>query len=159
MPASAFASAPAFAFAFSESQRAVVRALGEALFHHEDGPAPAQLDALVAGVEAHLRPVSRPQRAALLLGLQLIRWLPVLLGVAPGTFEQVSLAKRLRILERMDRSRVLLLLMPLVAFKTLLAMLFFEQPAELRAMGYPGDDRKRWLVVAGRDAGKTGEAA
>ena len=157
MPTSAFAFA--FAFAFSDSQRAVVRALGEALFQHEDGPTHAQLDTLVDAVEAHLRPVSRPQRAALLLGLALVRWLPVLLGVALATFEQVSIAKRLRILERMDRSRVLLLLMPLVAFKTLLSMLFFEQPAELRAMGYPGDDRKRWRLLAVQGAGKTGKAA
>jgi hypothetical protein len=137
-------------FAFSESQRAVVRALGEALFHHEGGPTPGQLDTLVADVEAHLRPVSRPQRAALLLALALVKWLPVLLWVAADTFDRVSVPKRLRILERMDRSRVLLLLMPLVAFKTLFAMLFFEQPAELRAMGYPGDDRKRWRVLAAK---------
>ncbi len=143
-------------FAFSDTQRAVVRALGEALFHHADGPTPQQLDALVAGVEAHLGPVSRPQRAALLLALSFVRWLPVLLWVAPDTFEGVSVPKRLRILERMDRSRALILLMPLVAFKTLFAMLFFEQPAELRAMGYPGDDRKRWLVLAAK-AGASAE--
>jgi hypothetical protein len=136
-------------FTFSRRQRAVVRALGEALFHHADGPAPAQLDTLVAQVEAHLAPVSRAQRSALLLALELVKWLPLLLAVAPATFDEVSVPKRLRILERMDRSRVLILLMPLVAFKTLFAMLFFEQPSELRAMGYPGDDvRKRWLRLA-----------
>jgi hypothetical protein len=147
-------------FAFSEHQRAVVRALGEALFHHQAGPTPGQLDTLVAGVEAHLQPVSRPQRTALLLALLLVRWLPVLLWVAPDTFEAVSVPKRLRILERMDRSKALILLMPLVAFKTLFAMLFFEQPAELRAMGYPGDDRKRWRVLAAKaEARVTGPAA
>lgn len=135
-------------FSLSDRQRAVVRALGEALFHHADGPTPAQLDELVAGVEAHMRPVSRPQRTALMLALLLVRWLPVLLWVAPDTFEAVSVPKRLRILERMERSRRVALLMPLVAFKTLFAMLFFEQPAELRAMGYPGDERKRWLRLA-----------
>jgi hypothetical protein len=38
--------------------------------------------------------------------------------------------------------------MPLIAFKTLLSMYFFEDPSELRAMGYPGDERKRWLKIA-----------
>jgi hypothetical protein len=38
--------------------------------------------------------------------------------------------------------------MPLVAFKSLLSMYFFEDEAELRAMGYPGDERKRWLKIA-----------
>lgn len=135
-------------FSLSDRQRATVRALGEALFHHADGPTPLQLDELVAGVEAHMRPVSRPQRAALLLALLLVRWLPVLLWVAPEPFDAVSVPKRLRILERMDRSRALVLLMPLVAFKTLFSLLFFEQPDELRAMGYPGDARKRWLRPA-----------
>ncbi len=135
-------------FLFSDRQRATVRALGEALFHHANGPTPLQLDELVAGVEAHMRPVSRPQRSALLLALLLVRWLPVLLWVALDTFDGVSVPKRLRILERMDRSRALVLLMPLVAFKTLFSLLFFEQPAELRAMGYPGDGRKRWLRTA-----------
>jgi hypothetical protein len=135
-------------FALSPRHRAVVRALGEALFHHDAGPTPEQLDTLGAAVEAHLVPVSRPQRFMLLLALELVRWLPVLLLMGHGTFDGLSIERRLRILERMDRSRVLLLLMPLVAFKTLFAMLFFEQPEELRAMGYPGDDRKRWLRLA-----------
>ncbi len=135
-------------FALSGRQRATVRALAEALFHHADGPTPDQLDRLVVAVEAHLAPVSRPQRAALLLALELIRWLPVLLWVAADTFDSISVPKRLRILERMDRSKAIALLMPLVAFKTLFSMLFFEQPEELRAMGYPGDQRKRWLKLA-----------
>lgn len=136
------------AFIFSTRRRAVVRALGEALFHHADGPTPAQLDALADSVEAHLAPVSWPQRTGVLLALTLIRWLPLLLLVSAEPFELVSVPKRLRVLERMDRSHATLLMMPLVAFKTLLAMIFFEDPGELRAMGYPGDARKRWLKVA-----------
>jgi hypothetical protein len=135
-------------FALRPRHRAAVRALGEALFAHEAGPTPAQLDALVDAVEAHLAPVSRPQRAMLLLALELVRWLPLLLFVAPRPFEDVGLAGRVRLLERMDRSRAVALLMPLIAFKTLLSLLFFEQPAELAAMGYPGDERKRWLRLA-----------
>jgi len=126
----------------------MVRALGEALFHHDAGPSAEQLDTLVGAVEGHLVPVSRPQRALLLLALELVHWLPLLLLMGLGTFEDLSVERRLRVLERMDRSKVVALLMPLVAFKTLFAMLFFEQPAELRAMGYPGDDRKRWLRLA-----------
>ncbi len=129
--------------------RAVVRALGEALFAHATGPSAAQLDALVERVDSHLRPVSPAQRRMLLLALELVRWLPVLLLVAPRTFDDLDLARRGRLLERMDRSRVLLLLLPLIAFKTLLSMHFYEDEAELRAMGYPGDDaRKRWLRTA-----------
>jgi hypothetical protein len=144
----AAAPSPPAPWALSPRNRALVRALGEALFHHDAGPTAEQLDTLGAAVEAHLVPVSRPQRAMLLLAMELVRWLPLLLFIGAGTFEHLSVARRLRVLERMDSSRAVALLMPLVAFKTLFAMLFFEQPAELRAMGYPGDDRKRWLRLA-----------
>lgn len=135
-------------FTLAPRQRAVVYALGEALFHHAEGPTSEQLDRVTADVEAHLAPVSWPQRTAILLALELVRWLPLFLFVGFETFDRVSVPKRLGILERMDRSRAVVLQMPLVAFKTLLSLLFFEQTAELRAMGYPGDERKRWLRLA-----------
>jgi len=132
-------------FVLPDRHRAVVRALGEALFAHPGGPSPRQLDALVDGVAAHFQPVSRVQRALLLLALDFVRWLPVLLLTSLAAFESLSVAKRIVLLERMDRSHVVLLLMPLIAYKTLLSMHFFEDEGELRAMGYPGDERKRWL--------------
>lgn len=137
------------AFALAARHRAVLRAFGEALFAHPGGPRPAQLDRLVERMERHLEPVSRTQRTLLLLSLDFVRWLPLLLFVAFAPFESVSLEKRGALLERMDRSRVTLLLLPLIAFKTILSMHFFEDETELRAMGYPGDDeRKRWLKLA-----------
>jgi hypothetical protein len=136
------------AFELAPRHRLVLRALGEALFAHEGGPRPEQLDALVAGVQQHLEPVSRVQRGLLLLALELVRWLPLLLLTFLGPFEDAPLRKRIALLERMDRSRFVLLVMPLVAFKTILSMHFFEDEAELRAMGYPGDERKRWLRTA-----------
>jgi hypothetical protein len=136
------------AFELAPRHRLVLRALGEALFAHEGGPRPEQLDALVVGVQQHLEPVSPVQRGLLLLALELVRWLPLLLLTSLGPFEDAPLRKRIALLERMDRSRFVLLVMPLVAFKTILSMHFFEDEAELRAMGYPGDERKRWLRTA-----------
>jgi hypothetical protein len=127
----------------------VLAALGDALFAHEGGPAVAQLDALVNGFEAHLTPVSRTLRFGLLAMLDLIRWLPVLLLVSLRPFEDLPREGRVRLLERMERSRAAVLLVPLVAYKSFLAFIFFEDPDELRAMGYPGDGvRKRWLKLA-----------
>jgi len=60
-----------------------------------------------------------------------------------STFEELSLADRVAMLERMDRGAPPLPLL-VVAYKTLLAMLFFEAPRELAAMGYPGPERSRW---------------
>ena len=136
-------------FVLRPRQRVVLRALGDALFAHDAGPRAAQLDALVDGFEAHLTPVSRTLRFGLLAMLDLIRWLPLLLLVSPQTFEGLPRERRVRILERMECSRVAALLVPLVAYKSFLAFIFFEDPDELRAMGYPGDGaRRRWLKLA-----------
>ena len=69
--------------------------------------------------------------------------------MSPRPFEGLPRERRVRILERMECSRVAALLVPLVAYKSFLAFIFFEDPDELRAMGYPGDGaRKRWLKLA-----------
>jgi len=135
-------------FELAPRHRRVLRAFGEALFAHAGGPSDAQLDRLVERMRGHLEPVSKMQRTMLLLALELVRWLPLLLLVSWRTFDDLPLAARERLLDRMDRSRVPLLLLPLIAFKTVLCMHFFEDPVELRALGYPGDERKRWLTIA-----------
>jgi hypothetical protein len=136
-------------FILRPGHRVVLRALGEALFAHESGPTAAQLDRLVDGFEAHLVPVGRTLRFGLLAMLVLIRWLPVLLFTAVRPFEAMPRQARVRLLERMERSRVAAMLVPLVAYKSFLSFIFFEDPDELRAMGYPGDgERKRWLSPA-----------
>lgn len=136
-------------FVLRPAQRVVLRALGDALFAHEDGPRPEQLDSLVDGFEAHLTPVSRTLRFGLLAMLVLVHWLPILLFTSLRPFEDLPRERRVRLLERMERSRVALLLVPLVAYKSFLAFIFFEDPRELRALGYPGDgERKRWLKLA-----------
>jgi hypothetical protein len=136
--------------AFAERHRRVVRALGEALFHHDRGPRPEQLDALARRYEEHLGAASATLRFSLLVTLDVLRWLPLLLGLALSPFEELGVAVRLALLERLERSRVMALVLLFVAHKTVLAMIFFEDPAELRAMGYPGDDRRKtWLRLAG----------
>ena len=135
-------------FTLSPRHRTMVRAIAGALFEHESGPTEAQLDAVVAGYEAHVGALSMQLRPVLLLSLDLVRWLPVLLFVAARPFEALDVAARVRLLERMERSRLMPLVLAFVAYKTLLTMIFFEMPEELRAMGYPGLERKRWLRAA-----------
>jgi hypothetical protein len=137
------------AFSLRPRQRVVLRSLGDALFAHDAGPTDAQLDRLVAGFEAHLTPVSATLRFGLLAMLELIHWLPLFLFVSTRPFENLARQARVRILERMERSRVALMLVPLVAYKSFLAFIFFEDPGEMRAFGYAGDgERKRWLTLA-----------
>jgi hypothetical protein len=136
-------------FALRPRHRVVLRALAEALFSYEGGPRPAQLNALVDSFEKHLAPVSRTLRFGLVTMLDLLHWMPRLLFSSLRSFEQLPVEQRVRLLERMERSRVALLLVPLVAYKAFLSFMFFEDPDELRSMGYPGDHaRKRWLEQA-----------
>jgi hypothetical protein len=129
--------------------RVVLRALAEALFAHESGPREGQLEALVEGFEAHLAPVSATLRFGLVAMLDLIHWLPRLLFSNVRAFEDLTREQRVHLLERMERSRAVLLLVPLVAYKAFLSFIFFEDPRELQAMRYPGDgERKRWLKLA-----------
>ncbi|HEX8792194.1 MAG TPA: hypothetical protein VF765_14670 [Polyangiaceae bacterium] len=135
-------------FALSPRHRTMVRAIAGAMFEHEGGPSEAQLDAVVAAYEAHVGATSMQLRPVLLFSLDFMRWLPVLLFVAMRPFDDLPVEGRVRMLERMERSRLLPLVLSFVAYKTLLTMIFFELPEELRAMGYPGLERKRWLRQA-----------
>lgn len=135
-------------FELSPRHRTMVRAIAAALFEHESGPTEAQLDAVATAFEAHVGAVSMQLRPVLLLSLDFVRWLPVLLFVAARPFEDLDVEERVRLLERMERSRFMPLLLAFLAYKTLLTMIFFELPEELRAMNYPGLERKRWLRAA-----------
>jgi hypothetical protein len=135
-------------FALAPRHRAVVRAVAEGLFAHDDGPTTVQLDALAARYEEHLAAVSRQLRPLLLLSLDFVRWLPLLLFASWLPFDALPVGRRTALLERMEKSRALPLVLAFVAQKTLLTLLFFESPEELRAMGYPGPERKRWLKLA-----------
>ena len=146
-------------FILRPRHRVVLRALGDALFAHDDGPrrGPARRPRRTDS-RAHLTPVSlRPSR----FGLLAARSHPVAAaaaarGVRP--FDDLPAERRVRILERMERSRAAPLLLPLVAYKTLLSLLFFEDPTSSGRWGTPATERKRWLkrrraaVVRGRDA-------
>ena len=55
---------------------------------------------------------------------------------------------RIHHLERLEGSRITKLSLLVVAWKTLLTMLFYEDPDELKALGYPGNERKRYLRLA-----------
>jgi hypothetical protein len=116
--------------------RPLVRALAEAMFGHEDGPAPARLDAFVAEVDAFVSFASRTMRFGLLVMLELMRFAPVLLFYRLATFTRLTRDERARVLERMERSRLVFLTLVFAALKAIFCLVFFEQPEELAATGY-----------------------
>jgi hypothetical protein len=116
--------------------RPLVRALAEAMFAHEDGPSAARLDAFVAEVDAFVSFASRTLRFGLVVMLELVRIAPMLLFYRFATFTRLTRDERARVLERMERSRLVVLTLVFAALKVILCLLFFEQPEELAATGY-----------------------
>lgn len=125
--------------------RPVVRALAEAMFS-PDGEVPAaRLDAFVGEVDAFISPASATLRFGLVAMLVLIRWSP-LLFFKLRAFDELSIDERIHHLERLEKSKWKQLPLLVVAYKTILTMLFYEDETEQRSFGYPGATRKRWLT-------------
>lgn len=142
--------------------RPVVRALAEAMYS-PDGEVPAaRLDAFVDDVDGFISPASKTLRFALKLMLDAIRLLPIVVVGRPSLFEDLDCATRVKMLERMDRHRFSPLTLVLVAYKTLMTIAFYEHPDELRGLGYPGEERRRYErglpVAADPSARAEGEA-
>jgi hypothetical protein len=60
----------------------------------------------------------------------------VLVALRVSTLASLPCAERVRVLERVERSRLAFLTLMLAALKTMFCFLFFEDPAELEALGY-----------------------
>jgi hypothetical protein len=123
--------------------RPVVRALAEAMFSPDGDVSKERLDAFVDEVDAFISPASKTLRFGLVVMLVVLRWSP-LLFLRFRMFDEMSVDDRLHHLERLEKSKITQLPLIVVAYKTVMTMLFYEQEQELAALGYPGPERKRW---------------
>jgi hypothetical protein len=128
-------------------QRRMIRAIAEALFTDEAPLDGAMLDAFVTNIDGFMSPASKTLRAGLMLLLEVLRWLPVVVVGKMSTFDGLPIETRTEMLDRMDRSRFSLFPLIVVAFKTMLTIPYYEDEERLRAIGYPGEARKRHLSV------------
>ncbi|MBX3223578.1 MAG: hypothetical protein KF795_23905 [Labilithrix sp.] len=126
--------------------RPVLRALAEAMFSPDGEVVPERLDAFVDDVDGFISPASKTLRFGLVLMLFAIRWSP-LLFFRFRTFEELTVDERVHHLERLERSKVKQLPLLVVAYKTVLTMIFYEDETEQRAIGYPGHARERWKTA------------
>ena len=126
--------------------RPVVRALAEALFSPDGEATPERLDAFVDEVDAFISPASKTLRFGLVMMLAVLRWSPLLFGRF-RLFDDMTIEERVKHLERLDQSKVKQLPLIVVAYKTVMTMLFYEDESELKGLGYPGPERKRYLNV------------
>jgi hypothetical protein len=124
--------------------RPVLRALAEAMFSADGEVSAERLDAFVDDVDGFISPTSKTLRFGLLAMLFAIRWSP-LLFLRLKTFDELSVEERVHHLERLERSKVKQLPLLVVAYKTILTMVFYENEDEQRTtLRYPGSERQRW---------------
>jgi hypothetical protein len=131
--------------------RPVVRALAEALFSPDGELDAARLDAFVTEVDHFISPASKTLRFGLLVMLEVLRFSPVFVIHRWTTFDALPRGERTRMLEAMEHSRVAELTLIVVAYRTLMTIIFYEADDQLRQIGYPGPERhrfKRALPVA-----------
>jgi hypothetical protein len=129
--------------------RPIVRALAEAMFSPDGEVASERLDAFVEDVDGFISPASKTLRFGLVLMLAVIQWSP-LLFFRLRTFDQMTVDERVHHLERLEKSKVKQLPLLVVAYKTILTMIFYEDETEQLTLGYPGHERTRWKRAPGR---------
>lgn len=134
--------------ALSPRHRPVVHALAEALFSQEGTTPKERWGEFIDVVDAFLAPSSFMLRFGLCAVLDLIRVLPLLIIGKFALFDELPFADRVRMLERLERSRFVLFALVLVSWKTVMTILYFEHPVERAAIGYPGEARHRYLKQA-----------
>jgi hypothetical protein len=127
--------------------RPIVRALAEALFSPDGEATPERLDAFVDDLDGFISPASKTLRFGLVMMLNVLRWSPLFFGKL-RLFEDMTVEERIHHLERLDRSKVKQLPLIVVAYRTVMTLLFYEDPKELADLGYPGNARKHYLKVA-----------
>jgi hypothetical protein len=136
---------------FGASDRVVLIALAEAMFSEDGEVSKEKLESFATNVDGFVSPASWTLRFGLVMMLRFFRFAPILLFFSPSLFESLDVSKRVDLLDRMDRSRVGLVALMLVAYRTIMTMVFYEDPEELKLLGYPGDVRKTYLRL-GRGA-------
>jgi len=127
----------------SEGDRVVVRAIAEAMFSEDGEVERARLDAHVEEVDRYVSHASKPVRLGLRIALFIVRVAPILLFYRLRAREQLGVAERVVVLSRLERSRLSDLSLMFVGWRTIMTLVFYEDAAELRAIGY-GDERKQY---------------
>ena len=142
--------------------RVIVRSIAEAMFGQDGEVSDARLDAHVGEVDAYISAASAQVRFGLRLALFVVRIAPLLCLFRLRTLERMSVDDRVALLSRLERSRIALLSLAFIGWRTVMTLVFYEDPAELRAIGYAGEERLRYkrrlpsLVVSAPAAMESG---
>ena len=121
----------------------MVRAIAEAMFAQDGEVSAARLDAHVADVDCYVSAASNPIRFGLRIALFVVRIAPLLMFFRMRTLERLSVDERVAILSRLERSRLTHLSLAFIGWRTVMTLVFYEDPIELRNIGYAGEERLR----------------
>jgi hypothetical protein len=124
------------------TDRLVVRSIAEAMFSEDGEVDETRLAAHVGQVDALVSAASRSTRAGLRLALLFLRLAPILFMFRLTTLERLPVADRVALLARLERSRAATSL-AFVGWRSIMTLVFYEDPVELRALGY-GEERQRY---------------
>lgn len=125
------------------ADRVVVRAIAEAMFSQDGEVESARLDAHVADVDALVSAASKPLRIGLRLALFVVRIAPVLLFYRLARLEKLPVDERVHVLDRLERSKLAGLSLAFIGWRTVMTIIFYEDPSELAALGYTTNERTR----------------
>jgi hypothetical protein len=124
--------------------RIVVRAIAEAMFSQDGEVSETRLEALVAEVDGYVSAASRSIRLGLRIALLVVRIAPALMFFRMRKVERLSIDDRVVFLSRLERSPIALLSLAFISWRTVMTLVFYEDPIELRNMGYGGEERLRY---------------
>lgn len=127
----------------TRGDRIVVRAIAEAMFSQDGEVSEAKLDAHVGEVDRYVSAASLTIRLGLRLALLVVRVAPLLMFFRMRTLERLSVDERVTILARLERSGLTNLSLAFIGWRTVQTLVFYEDPIELRNIGYAGDERLR----------------
>ncbi len=128
----------------SRADEIVVRAIAEAMFS-QDGEVDAErLDALVPELDAYISAASMPIRIGLRIALFVVRIAPILMFFRLRTIERLAVDDRVAFLARLERSNLTPLSLAFIGWRTVMTFIFYEDPIELRNLGYTSDERLRY---------------
>ena len=124
--------------------RVVVRAIAEAMFSQDGEVSAARLDAHVTSVDRYVSAASRGIRFGLRVALLVVRFAPLIMLFRLRTLERLPVDERVALLARLEQSRLALLSLAFVGWRTVTTLVFYEDPTELRNVGYVGEERARY---------------
>jgi hypothetical protein len=122
--------------------RIVLRAVAEAMFSQDGEVERARLDAHVDEVDAFISAASKPLRVGLRIALFIVSIAPLLLFFRMRRIDKLSVDDRVVVLSRLERSRITNLSLAFIGWRTVMTLVFYENPVELQRLGYAGDERK-----------------